>query len=124
MICAAVQLLLAKQSLPPWHSANDPEPTSLACPVQMWDLLVWGGAHPQSPISVTSKPRYFSELDLPASIHNLLEHCPEFWSSEEFEQPLQDIAALAPDWVTQACPAHLFFDHLLSHFRSAACHMS
>ena len=72
---------------------------------QMWDLLVWKGAHPQSPVSVSAKPRYFAELDLPATIHNLLEDGPEFWASPEFEQPLQDIAALVPDWVQQVPPA-------------------
>ena len=72
---------------------------------QMWDLLVWKGAHPQSPVSVSAKPRYFAELDLPATVHNLLEGCPEFWASPEFEQPLQDIAALVPDWVQQVPPA-------------------
>ena len=71
----------------------------------MWDLLVWKGAHPQTPVSVAAKPRYFAELDLPATIHNLLEDCPAFWASPEFEQPLQDVAALAPHWVQQVPPA-------------------
>ena len=86
---------------------------------QMWDLLVWKGAHSQAPVAVAAKPHYFSELDLPATIHNLLQHCPDFWTSPEFEQPLHALPTFAADWVQQVqrlpCTSH-------KPFPKSGCH--
>uniref|UniRef100_A0A7S0UQZ6 Uncharacterized protein n=1 Tax=Polytomella parva TaxID=51329 RepID=A0A7S0UQZ6_9CHLO len=51
-----------------------------------WSLLVWGGRHPQAPVTVASKPHYFCELDLDRSVKNLARKCPSFWTSEEWRE--------------------------------------
>lgn len=65
----------------------------------MWHLLVWVGRHPQAPVTVAAKPHYFCELNVPATIDNLLEHCPGFWTSPEFEKCVTsgDVLALDPE---------------------------
>lgn len=62
-----------------------------------WHLLVWGGKHPQAPVAVANKPHYFCELDLVATVRNLLRHCPEFWSSQELRRSLAEGQWLAID---------------------------
>jgi hypothetical protein len=43
-----------------------------AAPLQMWHLLEWQGRHPQSPVAVAQRTHYFSELNVPRTVRNLL----------------------------------------------------
>jgi hypothetical protein len=48
-----------------------------------WHYLVWNGRHSQSPVAVANKPYYFCELDVVATVRNLIKRCPQFWTSQE-----------------------------------------
>ena len=50
---------------------------------EVWDLLAWGGRHPQAPVAVAQRPHYFGELDVPATVDRLLRSCRGFWESPE-----------------------------------------
>eukprot|EP00884_Botryococcus_braunii_P004794 jgi/Botrbrau1/14315/Bobra.0287s0008.1 len=65
---------------------------------QVWDLLVWAGKHPQSPISVVAKPHYWAELAVIPTIQRFLDDCPDFWSSEELLDTFKSGAFLAMDY--------------------------
>lgn len=56
---------------------------------EAWRHLVWAGKHPQAPVAVAAKPHYFGELDVAATVRNLLGSCPEFWESRELRQSLE-----------------------------------
>lgn len=56
---------------------------ALAHRSKMWHLLRWKGKHAQAPVAVASKPHYFCELDIPATVEQLARHCSDFWASEE-----------------------------------------
>ena len=45
--------------------------------MQAWRLLAWAGKHPQAPVAVAARTHYFCELDVPATVANFLEDCPE-----------------------------------------------
>ncbi len=64
--------------------------------MQMWDLLVWQGKHPQAPVAVAAKPYYFSELNIHQSMLNILKHHPEFFTSHQMADTVKsgDILAL------------------------------
>ncbi|KAM1064235.1 hypothetical protein ACFX2I_028239 [Malus domestica] len=55
-----------------------------------WEELEWKGKHGQSPAVVATKPHYFLDLDVQATVENFLENVPEFWSSNEFSESLKD----------------------------------
>ena len=63
---------------------------SLSHRSDMWHLLHWRGKHSQAPIAVASKPHYFCELDIPATIADLSKHCPEFWTSDELANSIRN----------------------------------
>lgn len=75
--------------------------------VQMWDLLVWRGKHPQAPVTVAAKPNYFSELDMKKTIENLLTHHPQFFASDQMLRSLTygDITAMDRLYFCQVWPA-------------------
>ena len=54
-----------------------------------WQLLVWKGRHSQSPVAVANKPYYFCELDVVATVKNLIRGCPHFWTSQELLRCLE-----------------------------------
>lgn len=64
--------------------------------LQMWDLLVWQGKHPQAPVAVAAKPYYFSELNVNKTVRNILKHHPQFFASKQMLGILKNgtIAAL------------------------------
>ena len=37
-------------------------------------------------------------------MRNLVHECPRFWASQQFEQPLKEIATVAPEWICQVRP--------------------
>nr|XP_043608962.1 uncharacterized protein LOC122580878 [Erigeron canadensis]XP_043608963.1 uncharacterized protein LOC122580878 [Erigeron canadensis]XP_043608964.1 uncharacterized protein LOC122580878 [Erigeron canadensis] len=55
-----------------------------------WEELEWKGKHGQSPAMVATKPHYFLDLDVEQTVENFLENVPEFWSSHEFANTLED----------------------------------
>ncbi|KAL3850490.1 hypothetical protein ACJIZ3_012372 [Penstemon smallii] len=55
-----------------------------------WEELEWKGKHGQSPAMVATKPHYFLDLDVQRTVENFLEYVPEFWSSHEFSESLED----------------------------------
>ncbi|XP_052208549.1 uncharacterized protein LOC127812195 isoform X2 [Diospyros lotus] len=55
-----------------------------------WEELEWKGKHGQSPAVVATKPHYFLDLDVQRTVENFLENVPEFWSSNEFSDSLED----------------------------------
>ncbi|XP_023640742.1 uncharacterized protein LOC17875550 isoform X2 [Capsella rubella] len=55
-----------------------------------WEELEWRGKHGQSPAVVATKPHYFLDLDVERTIENFLDNVPEFWSSNEFAESLND----------------------------------
>lgn len=73
--------------------------------LQMWDLLVWQGKHPQAPVAVAAKPYYFSELNVNKTIRNILKHQPEFFASEQFLNSLRSgvVASLDTAFFCQVC---------------------
>ena len=73
--------------------------------MQMWDLLVWQGKHPQAPVAVAAKPYYFTELDIQHSVLNILKHHPEFFASEQMLESVNsgDILALDRDYLCEVC---------------------
>ncbi len=72
--------------------------------VQMWDLLVWQGKHPQAPVAVAAKPYYFSELNIQQTMHNILKHHPEFFASEQMLDTVRsgNITVLDKDYFCEA----------------------
>ncbi|THF98543.1 hypothetical protein TEA_002888 [Camellia sinensis var. sinensis] len=55
-----------------------------------WEELEWMGKHGQSPAMVATKPHYFLDLDVQRTVENFIENVPEFWSSNEFADSLED----------------------------------
>ncbi|XP_058196704.1 uncharacterized protein LOC131312763 [Rhododendron vialii] len=55
-----------------------------------WEELEWKGKHGQSPAVVATKPHYFLDLDVQQTVENFIENVPEFWSSNEFADSLED----------------------------------
>ncbi|KAG9446965.1 hypothetical protein H6P81_013093 [Aristolochia fimbriata] len=55
-----------------------------------WEELEWKGKHGQSPAMVATKPHYFLDLDVLRTVENFLEYVPDFWSSDELAQSLED----------------------------------
>lgn len=55
-----------------------------------WEELEWKGKHGQSPAVVATKPHYFLDLDVQQTVENFIENVPEFWSSNEFADSLDD----------------------------------
>lgn len=55
-----------------------------------WEELEWKGKHGQSPAVVATKPHYFLDLDVQATVENFLENVPEFWLSNELSESLKD----------------------------------
>ncbi|KAI8523365.1 hypothetical protein RHMOL_Rhmol13G0067700 [Rhododendron molle] len=55
-----------------------------------WEELEWKGKHGQSPAVVATKPHYFLDLDVQRTVENFIENVPEFWSSNEFANSLDD----------------------------------
>ncbi|XP_043706964.1 uncharacterized protein LOC122656488 [Telopea speciosissima] len=55
-----------------------------------WEELEWKGKHGQSPAMVATKPHYFLDLDIQRTVENFLENVPEFWSSDELAESLED----------------------------------
>lgn len=82
-----------------WALAN----FALARRDDAWRHLVWAGRHPQAPVAVAAKPHYFAELDVPATVRNLLRECPEFWESREMRKSLEggEWLALDPAYIAQ-----------------------
>ncbi|GBF88978.1 hypothetical protein Rsub_01477 [Raphidocelis subcapitata] len=76
---------------------------SLARRDDAWRHLVWAGRHPQAPVAVAAKPHYFSELDVVATVRNLLRDCPEFWESHEVRRSLEggEWLALDPAYIAE-----------------------
>lgn len=64
----------------------------------VWQYLVWTGKHTQAPVAVASKTHYFCELDVVATVRQLLNYCPDFWESEELTACLQSGEWLALDY--------------------------
>lgn len=62
-----------------------------------WEELEWKGKHGQSPAMVATKPHYFLDLDVQQTVENFLEYVPEFWSSNEFAESLEDGEILFTD---------------------------
>lgn len=62
-----------------------------------WRHLVWAGAHPQAPVAVVTRPHYWLELDVPATVRALARGCPDFFESEELKACLEDGEWLALD---------------------------
>ncbi|GMH27962.1 hypothetical protein Nepgr_029805 [Nepenthes gracilis] len=62
-----------------------------------WEELEWKGKHGQSPAVVATKPHYFLDLDVHRTVENFLENVPEFWSSDEFANSLNDGEILSID---------------------------
>lgn len=54
-----------------------------------WHRLAWEGQHAHSPSTVAAKPHYFMELDVIHTVHNFLDHVPEFWRSKELRDSLK-----------------------------------
>jgi hypothetical protein len=52
----------------------------------------------QAPVAVASKPHYFCELDVVATVRNLLRSCPDFWRSEELGRSARSGSFLALDY--------------------------
>lgn len=79
--------------------------------VQMWDLLVWQGKHPQAPVTVAAKPNYFSELDIKKTIENLLTDHPRFFASDQMLKSLMagDITAMDRPYFCQVWPAAMLW---------------
>lgn len=59
----------------------------------------------QAPVAVASKTHYFCELDVVATVRNLLDRCPDFWRSEELLRSCAGGAFLALDYgfMVQVC---------------------
>ncbi|GMH37355.1 hypothetical protein BSKO_05228 [Bryopsis sp. KO-2023] len=76
---------------------------SLAKRDRVWEFLVWGGRHSQAPVAVATKLHYFYELKVKDTVENLLNECPEFWSSDEFRNCLRsgDILSLDPNFFVE-----------------------
>lgn len=55
-----------------------------------WEELEWKGKHGQSPAVVATKPHYFLDLDVQQTVENFIDNVPEFWSSNEFADSLED----------------------------------
>lgn len=55
-----------------------------------WEELEWKGKHGQSPAMVATKPHYFLDLDIQRTVENFLDNVPEFWSSIEVAESVQD----------------------------------
>lgn len=62
-----------------------------------WEELEWKGKHGQSPAMVATKPHYFLDLDIQRTVDNFIENVPEFWSSNEFAESLEDGEILSID---------------------------
>ncbi|KAJ1286629.1 hypothetical protein BS78_03G367100 [Paspalum vaginatum] len=71
-----------------------------------WEELEWKGKHGQSPAVVATKPHYFRDLDVLQTVENFLEYVPDFWSSDELADSIQDGEILQID-------AEYFVDHFL-----------
>lgn len=65
---------------------------------EVWQHLVWEGKHPQAPVAVASKPHYFCELNVTATVRNLALHCKGFWSSEQLKDSLASGEFLTVDY--------------------------
>ncbi|KAK8947057.1 hypothetical protein KSP39_PZI006626 [Platanthera zijinensis] len=55
-----------------------------------WEELDWKGKHGQSPAVVATKPHYFHDLDVLQTVENFLEYVPDFWSSDELAESVED----------------------------------
>lgn len=69
----------------------------------VWQHLRWGGARSHSPVAVAANPLYFAELDVAATVNELVTHCPAFWTSEEVLESVKggEIFAINPEgWAT------------------------
>ncbi len=64
---------------------------------------MWGGKHPQAPVAVAQKTHYFCELNVPATMDNFLEQCPQFWESAELRESLAEghVLGMAPGFWAQ-----------------------
>lgn len=65
----------------------------------VWRHLRWSGPRSHSPVAVAANPTFFAELDVAATIDELITHCPEFWTSEQVMESVQsgDIFAINPE---------------------------
>ena len=61
-----------------------------------WEHLRWR-FRPQAPATVAHKLGYFAELDVAASLEQLLRHCPEFWEAPELRE-----ACASDAWIATA----------------------
>lgn len=62
-----------------------------------WQHLRWSGRHSHSPTVVVAKPHCFCELDVCATVEQLIQHCPHFWTSFTFANSVLDGSILAAD---------------------------
>lgn len=95
----------------------------------MWDLLQWGGKHPQAPVAVVQKPHYFAELDLRATLNTLAMEDPGFWVGEEMAREAGSgggvLLQLDPTYWVKVCAMCM---HVLTNYNdgwhaSFACRM-
>lgn len=56
----------------------------------VWHLLAWQSKNPHAPVTVAAAPAYWAQLDVVATVRNLLADCPRFWASQELHNSLQD----------------------------------
>ena len=92
--------------------------------VQMWDLLVWQGKHPQAPVAVAAKPHYFSELNIKQTVRNLLKLHPEFFASEQMLDTVRSGEILALDLNFFCQVGITVFRALTQSHRFKSCHKS
>jgi hypothetical protein len=56
-----------------------------------WSCLKWAGQHSQSPVVCASKPATFCELDTAATLQSILQHRPDFITSDALWDELLDV---------------------------------